>query len=93
MKHLHPLFCAVLAGASLSLQAESTTIAAMTEGMQKCDGFFTFWWDDDKGRIWLEIDKLDQEFIHVNPVAIAETAADHTLALLLHPERCGGCSW
>ncbi len=46
-----------------------TTIAEKTAEMEKYEGFFNFWWDDDNGRIWLEIDKLDEEFIYVNSLA------------------------
>lgn len=46
-----------------------TTISEKTEGMEKYEGFFDYWWDDTTGKIWLEIDKLDQEFIYVNSLA------------------------
>jgi hypothetical protein len=52
----------------LSLAAQET-IAEKTAGMEKYEGFFNFWWDDDTGKIWLEIDKLDEEFIYVNALA------------------------
>lgn len=41
-------------------------LAEMTKGMQAYDGYFNFFWDEDKGKIWLEVDKLDQEFLYVN---------------------------
>jgi hypothetical protein len=34
--------------------------------MEKKDGFFTFYTDEDKGKIYLEVDKLDYEFLYVN---------------------------
>lgn len=37
--------------------------------MEEYEGFFDYWWDEDAGKIWLEIDKLDQEFIYVNSLA------------------------
>lgn len=37
--------------------------------MQKYEGFFNFWWDHDSGKIWLEIDKFEEEFIYVNSLA------------------------
>ena len=46
-----------------------TSISEHTAGMEKYEGFFNFWWDDVDGKIWLEIDKLDQEFIYVNSMA------------------------
>jgi hypothetical protein len=45
------------------------TITEKTAGMEKYEGFFTFWWDNSTGRIWLEIDKPDEEFIYVNSLA------------------------
>ncbi len=50
-----------------SLAQES--ISEKTSGMEKYEGFLNYWWDDDNGKIWLEIDKLDQEFIYVNSMA------------------------
>ncbi len=41
------------------------TVAAF----DKKEGFFDFYWDDDTGKIWLEIDKLDQEFLYVNSLS------------------------
>lgn len=34
-------------------------------GMQRFSGFFPFYWDDGAGKLWLEIDKLEQEFLYV----------------------------
>lgn len=34
--------------------------------MKRYDGFFTFWWDANSGKIWLQADKLGQEFLYVN---------------------------
>ncbi|TVP47706.1 MAG: DUF5117 domain-containing protein [Mongoliibacter sp.] len=34
--------------------------------LEKKEGFFTFFTDEDKGKIYLEIDKLDYEFLYVN---------------------------
>ena len=45
------------------------SITEKTAGMEKYEGFFTFWWDDAAGKIWLEIDKPDEEFIYVNSLA------------------------
>ena len=42
------------------------TIADKTAGMQRHDGFFTFFWDAGEGRIWLEIPAFDRDFLYVN---------------------------
>ncbi|MEL6852407.1 MAG: zinc-dependent metalloprotease, partial [Bacteroidota bacterium] len=44
-------------------------IAAKTSDMKEYDGFFDFYWDEKAGKIWLEVDKLDQEFLYVNSLA------------------------
>jgi hypothetical protein len=53
----------------ITTTATAQTIAERTAGMEHYEGFFNFWWDDDAGKIWLEVDKLDQEFIYVNAMA------------------------
>ncbi|MGF1671309.1 MAG: zinc-dependent metalloprotease [Balneolaceae bacterium] len=45
------------------------SITEITEGMEKYEGYFDFWWDEDKGKIWLQIDKLDEEVLYVNSLA------------------------
>ena len=62
---LLPLFALLLP--FLAVAQES--ISEKTSGMEKYEGFFDYWWDEDTGKIWLEIDKLDQEFIYVNSMA------------------------
>ncbi|MBX7151032.1 zinc-dependent metalloprotease [bacterium] len=42
------------------------TIAAKTTGMKKYSGFFNFYWEDSSGKIWLEIEKFDSEFLYMN---------------------------
>ena len=41
------------------------TITEKVEGMEKFPGFFTFYWDAKAGKIWLEIDKFNTEFLYV----------------------------
>jgi len=33
--------------------------------MEKHPGYFTYYWDGERGKIWLEIDKLETEFLYV----------------------------
>lgn len=42
------------------------SIAFKTQKMKKHEGFFNFYWNEKTGEIWLEIDKLDQEFLYIN---------------------------
>src|SRR6266700_1627814 len=41
------------------------TISEKTAGMQKFPGYFPFYWDARAGRVWLEIDKWNAEFLYV----------------------------
>ena len=34
--------------------------------MQAFSGYFNYYWDETTGKIWLEVDKLDEEFLYVN---------------------------
>ena len=40
------------------------SIAEVTSGMQLLDGFFDLYWDEGTGKLYWEIDKLDQEFLY-----------------------------
>jgi hypothetical protein len=42
----------------------AASIAAVTQGMKKFDGYFNFYYDDKTGRILLEVDKFDTEFLY-----------------------------
>ncbi len=48
------------------LNAQLTKISRATERMEKFPGYLTFYWEAKTGKIWLEIDKLDTEFLYVN---------------------------
>ncbi|RAU83046.1 zinc-dependent metalloprotease [Pontibacter arcticus] len=41
-------------------------IASKTAGLKKYDGFYTFYWDEAAGKVWLEIDKFNQDFLYIN---------------------------
>ncbi|MCY3845899.1 MAG: zinc-dependent metalloprotease [Acidobacteria bacterium] len=45
------------------------TIEAHTEGLERLDGLFPLYWDDDTGTLWLEIGRLGEEVLHVNTLA------------------------
>lgn len=36
------------------------------DSMQKLEGFFNLYWDNNSGKVWLEIDKINTEFLYVN---------------------------
>lgn len=42
----------------------ATTIAAVTQNLKKFEGYFSFYYDEKSGKIYLEIDKFDKEFLY-----------------------------
>jgi len=40
------------------------TIEEKTKGFRKYDGYLNFYWDENAGKIWLEIDKQDSEILY-----------------------------
>ncbi|MFA0963627.1 zinc-dependent metalloprotease [Roseivirga sp. BDSF3-8] len=52
-----------------SAEKSEESISVKTKGMQKYEGYFTYYWDEKEGKIWLEVDKWDKEFLYVNALA------------------------
>lgn len=48
---------------------ELPTIESKTAGMQRFDGFQTFYWDADNGKIWFEIDRFHDDFLYASGLA------------------------
>jgi hypothetical protein len=70
MKRLTPLLWLFLIASNVFAQERSSSakppsIAEKTAGMQKFPGYFPFYWDAKAGKIWLEIDKWNSEFLYV----------------------------
>jgi len=42
----------------------AASIIAATQGMKKYDGYFNFYYDDKTGKVLLEVDKFDTEFLY-----------------------------
>lgn len=59
-------FFFVFAVISTFLSAQLPGISQKTSGMQKYPGYFPFYWDSGEGKVWLEIDKFDAEFLYVS---------------------------
>ncbi len=50
----------------LSIAAQKLpTIEEKTNGLKKYDGYFNFYWDENTGKVWLEVDKLETEWLYV----------------------------
>ncbi|MGI8743477.1 MAG: zinc-dependent metalloprotease [Bryobacteraceae bacterium] len=56
----------LLLAALLAACAFSETIATKTVAMRPLPGYFPIYWDERAGKVWLEIDKFDTEFLYVN---------------------------
>src|SRR6266498_2234188 len=41
------------------------SIEDKTKDLKKFEGFLNFYWDDNNGKIWLEINRLDSEILYV----------------------------
>src|SRR6266513_2057763 len=61
------VLCSVgLAGQGRNPDAtRAPTIAEKVSAMQKYPGYFPFYWDAKAGKLWLEIDKWNSEFLYV----------------------------
>lgn len=46
--------------------AKAQNIESKTKGMKKYPGYFNFYWDDATGKIFMEVDKFNQEFLYVS---------------------------
>jgi Met-zincin/Domain of unknown function (DUF5117) len=64
------LFLLLIASQSSTAQSSenrtSTSIAEKTKLMRKLPGFFNLYWDDHDGKLWLEIDKWNKEFLFLD---------------------------
>lgn len=64
---MRPLFLTVLMSACCyAASAQIPAIAEKTKGFQAHEGFFKFYYDHKEGKIWLEVDKWEEEFLYVN---------------------------
>jgi hypothetical protein len=45
------------------------SIAEKVKGMELKEGFFDFYWDDAAGKVYLAIDRWEEDFLHVNSLA------------------------
>ena len=57
-------FLALTLIATAALSAE--TIADKTATFRKMPGYFPLYWEEKQGKLWLEIDKFDTDFLYLN---------------------------
>lgn len=64
-----PILLCLAFASIFSMAKAQKTIEEATEGTVKKEGFFNYYWDEKAGKVWLEIDKMDTEFLYVNSLA------------------------
>jgi len=75
MRYLVLLLTAIILSGCATAQKTSKKPTTTPPSFSKMDswdkkeGFFNFWWDETEGKIWLEIDKFDTEFLYINSLA------------------------
>ena len=63
--HMRKIFF-LLFFAPLYLSAQKlSSIEEKTNGLKKYEGYFPFYWDENAGKVWLEVDKIETEFLYV----------------------------
>jgi hypothetical protein len=66
MRSLCILLLLAASFASAQSKVDSQSIAEKTKGMESRLGFFVYYWDAKGGRVYLEIDRWNEEFLYVN---------------------------
>jgi len=51
---------------SVSAMAQTPTIKDKTKGLKATEGYFDYYFDEANDKMWLKVDKLNEEFLHVN---------------------------
>ena len=54
----------LLVAFAANAQDGTESIAEKTAGMERLEGFFDIYWDDETGKLYWEIDKFDEEFLY-----------------------------
>lgn len=58
------IFFVLLLVPVVAFSQKMPTIAEKTKDMKRFEGFFNFYWDENEGKIFLEINKLDSEVLY-----------------------------
>lgn len=69
MKRLVAFTIMLLFFAITAFAQKTPSITEKTKGFEKQEGYFTYYWDETEGKIWLEIESTDREFLYVNSLA------------------------
>ena len=71
MKRLFLLFLIPVFVISLFSEATAQTpsIKEKTKDLKVTEGYFDYYFDEDNDKMWLKVDKLNEEFLHANYLA------------------------
>jgi hypothetical protein len=69
MKRLASSIALLLVTITSAVANDLPTISEKTQGFEAHEGYFTYYWDQENGKVWLEVDKFDTEFLYVNSLA------------------------
>lgn len=71
LSFLKPLLVAIilLLAAQISQAQKSSAYTAFVKAMDVNKGFFTFYYDEDSDELFLEVTKLESEFLYINSLA------------------------
>jgi hypothetical protein len=68
LMHMKPCILLFLAITTMALtsvaQHPAATLSSITQNLKKFEGFYNFYYDEKAGRIYLEIDSFDREFLY-----------------------------
>jgi len=59
-------FSLVLLFVVISAFSQFPTVEEKAIGMKKYPGYFNFYWDEQEGEVWIEIDKIETDFLYVH---------------------------
>lgn len=59
------LICLLLLLPSFVFAQKLPAIEEKTKDLKKYEGFLNFYWDENNGKIWLEVNKIDSELLYV----------------------------
>ena len=54
---------------AVSAQSKSETLTSKVAGMKKFTGFYDFYWDAKQGKVWLEINRWNEEFLYLTSLS------------------------
>ncbi len=66
------LAIAIIACSSFAQKKKQNPISPYEKkvnALQKYEGYFDFYWDENEGKIWIEVSKINEEFLYVNSLS------------------------